>query len=62
MSIRLYAHDQVLLSGSDDTLQRSFCTLNRIINDYNLSIFTEKTKLIASRDKRSPQGETVMSN
>lgn len=43
----LYTNDQIILSGSENALQKTFLsTLDKIMNSYNLSILVEKTKLL----------------
>ena len=42
----LYADDQILLSGSENPLQKALYALDKIINGYSFSVPTEKTKVI----------------
>ena len=47
LSTPLYADDLILLSGSENVLQKAFYALDKIINGYNSSISTGKPKVIA---------------
>jgi hypothetical protein len=47
----LFADDQVIIQDSEDKLQKSVNILNQMSKDYNLKIFTAKTKLIAFEGK-----------
>ena len=42
----LFANDQVI-QDSEDKLQKSVYTLNRMSKDYNLRVSTDKTKIMA---------------
>ena len=43
----LFADDQVIIQDSEDKLQKSVYTLNRMSKDYNLRVSTDKTKIMA---------------
>lgn len=59
----LYENEQFLLSGSENFLQKAFCTLDKIINGSNLNMPTEKNKIIiAVCGKYKIRGMTVSEN
>jgi hypothetical protein len=43
----LFAGDQVIISYTEDNLQKVMCELNHIITEYGLTISVQKTKLMA---------------
>jgi len=43
----LFADDQVILQDPEDKLKKSVYILNQMSKDYNLKIFTDKTKIMA---------------
>ena len=45
LSPLLNVNNRTLLSGSENALQKAFSGLDKIINGYNLSTSTEKSKL-----------------
>ena len=47
LSTLLYGDDQILLFGLENDVQKTFYAYGKIMNDHNLSIPTETTKLIA---------------
>ena len=47
----LFADDQVIIQDSEDKLQESIYILNQMSKDYNLKIFTDKTKIMAFKGK-----------
>jgi len=51
LNTSLFADDQVIIQDSEHKLQKSVYILNQMSNDYNLKIFTEKTKIMAFKGK-----------
>ena len=47
----LFADDQVVIQDSEDKLQKPLYILNHMCKDYNLKIFTDKTKIMAFKGK-----------
>lgn len=43
----LYADDQVIISNSEDNLQRGLYTLNKILKDFGMEISAQKSKVMA---------------
>jgi ribosomal protein RSM22 (predicted rRNA methylase) len=43
----LFADDQVLIARSEDELQRAIHNLQKIVSDYDMSIYIKKTKIMA---------------
>lgn len=53
---------QILLSGSENTLKRCFTLLIRSLVGDNLSMPTEKTKLVVFYGKQLKRGKIVLNN
>lgn len=51
-----------MFSESENSLQKAFCALDKIINGYNLNMSTENTKLIAFCGKLLIRGKIVLNN
>jgi hypothetical protein len=47
----LFADDQVILTASEDSIQKSLHHLSVLASKYNLPIFTSKTKILAMKGK-----------
>ena len=47
-----FSDDQVIIQDSEDKLQKSVYLLNQMSKDYNLKIFTHKTKIMAFKGKQ----------
>jgi hypothetical protein len=50
-NILLFADDQVIIQDSEDKLKKSVYILNQLTKDYNLKIYTDKTKIMAFKGK-----------
>ena len=57
----LFAGDQVIISYTEDNLQKVMCELNHIITEYGLTISVQKTKLMAFQGW-DPVGSKIVIN
>lgn len=58
----LFADDQALIASDEDTLQRATYDLNRMTKKYNLSISTEKTKVMAFSGNETVRSKIIINN
>jgi hypothetical protein len=47
----LFADDQVIISNTEDNLQKAVHKLNQIITEYGLTVSVQKTKSMALKDE-----------
>lgn len=58
----LYADDQVLISGSENILQKAFYNLSIIMKQYNMTVSAEKTKVLAFCGKHAIRSKIIYEN
>ena len=58
----LFADDQVIIADTEDNLQKSVHKLNQILTEYGLTIFVQKTKLMAFKGRDSVRTKIVIDN
>ena len=58
----LFADDQVIISNTEDNLQKAIFKLNNLITEYGLSISTNKTKTMAFKGLEPLRSKIVINN
>jgi hypothetical protein len=58
----LFADDQVVISNTEDDLQKAACKFNQVITEHGLTISVQKTKLMAFKGGDPVRSKTVIDN
>jgi phosphohistidine swiveling domain-containing protein len=59
----LFADDKVIVSNStDDNLQPAIYKLNKIINEYGLTVSTDKSQVMAFKGRDQTRSKIVINN
>ena len=58
----LFANNQVIISNTEDNLQKAAYKLNQIITEHDLTISVQKTKLMAFKGRDPVRSKIVIDN
>ena len=62
LSTLLFADDQVIITNTEDNLQKAAYKLNQIITEYSLTISVQKTKSMAFKGRDPVRNKIVIDN